>query len=170
MNYFEQELRKLAKFCEGIQDPVFAGRACYADLGGDNRMKLEFATGMVADHYSTLRATILNRSEGVVDISLFRFSDVWGKKQVDNRNFQSGIIPYIWTYQGKSEWYVYQPNNTDFKQLAAEVSGYIGVFSVHDRVPERKEPESVVGKIREQTKAPSDAPPKTKRKKAEQEL
>ena len=32
MNFFEQELRRLAKECDAIIDPVFAGKyACYSE-------------------------------------------------------------------------------------------------------------------------------------------
>jgi len=170
MNYFEQELSRLAKLCNGIKNPVFAGRACFADLGGDNRVKLQFVTIGHADHYEALRATILNRSDGEVDNLLFRFRDVWGKKQVSNPNFRDGVIPYIWTYNGASEWYVYRPTDADFRQLAAEVSGYISVFTVRDRAVEKTQPESVVKKIRESKQ--KAAPPKTApaRKKSEPEL
>lgn len=54
INFFEQELRKLADVCGGLSNPVFAGRACYGDLGGDNRVKLQFVTTGYADHYEAL--------------------------------------------------------------------------------------------------------------------
>jgi len=66
MNFFEQELRKLAAACGGITNPVFAGRACYGDLGGDNRVKLQFVTLGHADHYVALKATVLMRSHDAV--------------------------------------------------------------------------------------------------------
>ncbi len=153
MNFFEQELRRLAKACAGIGNPVFAGRACYSDLGADNRVKLQFVTLGHADHYAALKVAVLNRAEGEVDTLLFRFGDVWGAKQVSNPNFQNGIVPHIWTNSGKSDWYVYQPSDGDMRQLAAQVSGYLDVFTV--RAPVRKQnhaqpgkKESVVKKLR----------------------
>ena len=95
MNFFEHELRRVADACGGVINLTFAGRACYGDLGGDNRVKLQFVTLGHANNYVALEATVLNRTEGKVDSLLFRFEDVWGKKQVANPNFREGLIPYM---------------------------------------------------------------------------
>ncbi len=174
MNIFEQELRRLAKARAGISDPVFAGRACYGDLGADNRVKLQFVTLGYADHYEALKATVLNRAEGEVDTLLFRFSEVWGVKQVSNPNFRDGVIPHIWKGNRDHDWYIYRPTDADMKKLAAELGGYLEVFTVRAPVREqaqaRPEPEkeSVVKKLREAKQNP--APRKTApRKNAEPE-
>lgn len=153
INFFEQELRRLTDQCTGVENPVFAGRACYLDLGGDNRAKLLFTTMGHADHYEALKVTVLNRMDGEVDALVFRFGDIWGSKPVSNPNFENGIKPYIWTYNGKSEWYVYRPTDADFRQLAAAISGYLGVFS--DRSQQR-EKDSVTKKLREAAKTPKE--------------
>jgi len=137
MNFFEQELRKLAAHCNVIENPVFSGRACYGDLGGDNRIKLQFVTMGVADNYVALKATILNRTDGEVDVNTFRFADVWGRKQVSNPNFKEGFMPHIWTYGLKTEWPVYKPTGADFKQLADAVSAYAEVFTNRSIAPEK---------------------------------
>lgn len=166
MNYFEQELRRVEAECGGISNPVFAGRACYGDLGGDNRVKLQFVTLGYADHYEALKATVLNRSDGEVDTLLFRFSDVWGKKQ--DRN-QPGGVPHIWTSNGKHDWYGYRPNDRDIRELAGALSGYLTVFTV--RPPSREQvqaqsdgKESVMTKLREakQEHAPRKSAPAKK--------
>ena len=175
MNYFEQELRRLARFCKEIQNPTFAGRVCYGDLGGDNRVKLQFVTTGHADHYSALDATILNRLDGKVDSLLFRFSDTWGSKKVSNPNFRNGIIPYIWTDRGESEWYVYRPTDLDMKQLAAEVGSYLAVFADRSVIPEKAreqagEKESVIKTIRDAKQTPSPRKDAPSRKKTGPEL
>lgn len=137
MNFFEQELGRLVKEGGVITDPVFAGRVCYGDLGGDNRAKLQFVTTGYADHYEALKVTVLNRSDGEVDSLLLRFSDIWGKKQVSNPSFSDGLVPYIWTNNGKSEWYTYRPTDADIRQLAAQVSAYLGVFTERSIAPEK---------------------------------
>ena len=76
---------------------MFAGRACYLDLGGDNRAKLIFTTMGHADHYEALKVTVLNRMDGEVDALVFRFGDIWGAKPVRNPNFPSGVKPHIWS-------------------------------------------------------------------------
>ncbi len=137
-----------------MENPVFAGRACYLDLGGDNRAKLLFTTMGYADHYEALKVTILNRMDGEVDTLVFRFGDIWGSKPVANPNFPSGVKPYIWIYNGKIEWYAYRPTDSDFRQLAAAVSGYLGVFT--DR-SQRREKDSVTKKLRETVKATKES-------------
>lgn len=151
MNFYEQELRRVAAACSGISNPVFAGRACYGDLGGENRVRLQFTTLGYANRYEALKATVLNRADGVVDTLLFRFSDVWGKKMDTSHN---NGVPHIWTYNGKHEWYSYRPTDKDIRELAGAVSGYLSVFAVH--APSREqakaesvEKESVVQKLRE---------------------
>ena len=149
MNFFEQQLRRLAAACGEVQNPVFAGRACFGDLGAENRVKLQFITLGHADHYPAVKASILNRAEGEVDSLVFRFSDVWGKKMDSNYN---GGVPHIWTSSGKSEWYGYQPTNQDFKILAAELGGYLDVFTLRAPVRDKEKPaekESVVKKLRD---------------------
>jgi len=128
VNFFEKELRRIADLCGEIKNPVFAGRACYGDIGGDNRVKLQFVTTDIANHYAVLKATILNRKDGEVDNLLFRFADLWGKKKVNNPNFKDGLTPHIWDDCGKIDWYVYRPTNSDIKRLADDVSAYVGVF------------------------------------------
>ena len=175
MNYFEQELRRLAKACDGIINPIFASRVCYGDLGGDNRVKLQFITMGHADHYSALKATVLNRLDGEVDTLVFRFQDVWGNKAVSNPNFRNGIIPYIWTYQGKSEWYVYRPTDTDMKKLAAEVGAYLAVFTDRSLIPEKTKgrtggEQSVIKTIRESKQDPPPRKGSKAQKKSELDL
>jgi hypothetical protein len=150
MNFFEQELGKVASGC-GLKDPVYAGRACYGDLGGGNRVKLQFVTLGHAHHYEALKATVLSTTDGVVDTLLFRFRDLWGKKY--DLHHQSGM-PHIWSSSEKDEWHIYTPTDADFKQLGGEVKAYIGVFAieppVHEKTVSRSdEKESVIKKLRE---------------------
>lgn len=135
-NFFEQELRKL--FADGgiIDDPKFVGRACLGSLDGDLRVRAELITMGVADHYSALRLTVLNRKEGVVDKSVLRFEDVIGIKAVpDNPIFRNGVSPYIWDDCGKADWYVYRPTPADFEALRQAADDYLNVF--RERMPER---------------------------------
>ena len=153
MNFFEQELRRIVGACDGISNPTFVGRACFADLGGDNRVKLQFVTLGTHEQYEALKATVLNRSDGEVDSLLFRFSDTWGKKF--DHGYKDGI-PHIWTYNGKTEWYAYRPSDADIKKLAAEAGAYLAVFTDRFRVPEKaREQDSVIKTIREAKKNPA---------------
>lgn len=132
MNFFEQELKKIIAQSAVAGGASYVGRACFASLSPDLRAKLEFVTLGYADHYEALRLTILNRRDGPVDSVAIRFADLLGNKQVSNPNFSRGIVPYIWSSQGKHEWYVYQPNLSDYRQLAGAVDEYLQVYQAQD--------------------------------------
>jgi len=108
MTVYEQELRKLFEHSNLVDRPQFSGRVCVGDLGKDLRVRAEFLSTHISSQYDAIRLTVLNRTEGVVDRTLLRFQDVWGKKQVPNNpNFRSGVIPHLWDDYGKVEWYAY---------------------------------------------------------------
>ena len=127
MNFFEQELRKI--FAEKIfNDVKFIGKVCYGTLGEKTRMKLEFVTLGIYQKYEGIRATVLDKTDGQIDVLTLKFSDVWGKKKLNNPNFREGIEPYIWIYNGKAEWYAYQPTLSDYKEISSSVSEYVQLF------------------------------------------
>ena len=96
MTVYEQELRKLFENSALIDHPQFSGRVCLGELGKDLRVRAELFSAHVTAEYDAIRLTVLNRTEGVVDRTLLRFQDVWGKKQVPNNpNFRSGVIPHL---------------------------------------------------------------------------
>lgn len=128
MTFFEQELQKIFRKGMGLSDIRIVGNACYGRLSEDIRMKAYFDTGRVADQYVMLKITMLNRNEGPIDSVALRFSDLWGKKKVNNPNFRDGIYPHIWKDGGKPEWYVYKPNADDYGQLSRAASDYLDVF------------------------------------------
>ena len=84
MTVYEQELRKLFEHGDLVDRPQFSGRVCVGDLGKDLRVRAEFLSTHISSQYDAIRLTVLNRTEGVVDRTLLRFQDVWGKKQVPN--------------------------------------------------------------------------------------
>ena len=120
MTFFEQELRKIVEPID--PDATYVGRACYINLGEQNRAKLRFITGNTSDHYTALQMTILNRNEGQVDVLALRFADLWGVKQVSNPYFKEGVSPHIWDDCGKAAWYVYHPTAGDYAKLSQGVS------------------------------------------------
>ena len=126
MTFYERELRKIigGKY----PDATYVGRACYVRLSDTNRAKIQFVTGIVADQYNAIRVTILNCSEGQVDVLLLRFSDLLGIKHTSNPNFRNGINPHIWDCDGRVDWYVYYPNQHDYEVLSDAVSDYLDVF------------------------------------------
>jgi len=128
-NFFEQELRKLLENSEALDDPRFTGRVCIARLTDTTNVKLEFVTLGIANHYEGIKATVLNRSEGQIDSTVFRFADILGKKAIPgNPNFKNGLYPHVWKYNDKLEWYGYKPTPRDFEIIADTVNSYLEMF------------------------------------------
>ena len=124
MTVYEQELRKLFEHSNLVDRPQFSGRVCVGDLGKDLRVRAEFLSTHISSQYDAIRLTVLNRTEGVVDRTLLRFQDVWGKKQVPNNpNFRSGVMPHLWDDYGKVEWYAYHPTAADYATLSVRIPG-----------------------------------------------
>lgn len=135
MTVYEQELRKLFEHSDLVDQPQFSGRVCVGDIGKDLRVRAEFLSTHISSQYDAIRLTVLNRTEGVVDRTLLRFQDVWGKKQVPNNpNFRSGVIPHLWDDYGKVEWYAYHPTAEDYAALRDAVGQYLSAF--RERTPE----------------------------------
>ncbi len=128
MTFFEKELQRIFGKDMGLSNIRIVGNACYGRLSQDIRVKANFATGRVADQYEMLKITVLNRREGPIDSVALHFSDLWGRKKVNNPNFRDGIHAHIWKNGGKPEWYVYQPTEADYRQLSSAVSNYLDVF------------------------------------------
>ena len=128
MTFFEQELQKIFGKGMGLSDIRIVGNACYGGLSEDIRMKAYFDTKRVSGQYEVLKITMLNRNEGPIDSVALHFSDLWGRKKVNNPNFREGIYPYMWKDGGNAEWYVYKPNADDYGQLSRAASDYLDVF------------------------------------------
>lgn len=128
MTLFEQELRRLFEHDAVFSDARFVGNTCYGRLTDNIRVKINFVDCKVKDNYDALKVTILNRNEGQIDSMVLRFRDLWGMKQTSNPNFREGVSPHLWVDYGKASWYVYKPNQGDYKQLAEAVRNYVEVF------------------------------------------
>lgn len=136
MNPFGQELRKILVQSKASGPVSFAGRSAYIQLDTELRARLEFVSLHVASQYNALKLTILNRTEGAVDVNILRLSDLLGKKVVSNPNFREGVIPHLWDDCGKVEWYVYQPTQADYRLLAGAVDEYLQVFQPQEEKQE----------------------------------
>ena len=126
MTFYERELRKIigGKY----PDATYVGRTCYVRLSDTNRAKIRFVTGIVANQYNAIQVTILNCSEGQVDVLPLRFSDLFGVKHISNHSYRNHIDPHIWDCNGRVDWYVYHPNQHDYEVLSDAVSNYLDVF------------------------------------------
>ena len=138
MTVYERELRKLFENSDLMDHPQYSGRVCVGELGKDLRVRAEFFSTCVANQYNAIRLTVLNRTEGVVDRTLLRFKDVWGKKPVPgNPNFRSGVMPHLWDDRGDVDWYAYHPSAADYDVLRQSIGQYLSVF--RERTPEREQ-------------------------------
>jgi len=133
-NFFEQELRKLFGDGAVIQSPHFAGQVCMGTLNNGLRVRAQFVSPQIAEHYDALKITVLNHTDGPVDALSLKLDDIWGKKPVPgNPNFKDGVSPYIGVYNGKTSWYTYQPTQADRKQLLEAVKQYLEPFREQTR-------------------------------------
>lgn len=128
MTFFEQELQKVFGKDMGLSDIRIVGNACYGSLSADIRMKAYFDIDRVADNYVMLRIKMVNRREGMIDCVSLRFSDLLGKKKVNNPNFRDGIYPHIWKDGSNVKWYVYQPDAADYRKISQAAGDYLDVF------------------------------------------
>ena len=128
MNYFEQELCRLFGNDAAISGKRFVGRAFFGKLTENLRVRVNFVTMGRADHYEALKATVIKRNDGPVDTLTLSFSDLLGRKSVNNPNFREGISPYIWKYGDKIEWYVYKPTKADYDQISEALNNYFDVL------------------------------------------
>ena len=125
MSFFTDELMKCT---DGFEGRKCIGNAMYIPLGENNRLKLYFTTLGYADHYEAINISAIDKNNGVIDKTIIKFADVWGKKQVSNPNFQGGITPYIWKDGMDVDWYVYHPTPRDMEQLSKQIYDYVELF------------------------------------------
>ena len=125
MNCFTDELKKITDRSEYIQNPKFVGQSCVFRLSDDVTGKLEFITGIVANHYNSLRLKLFNKSEGPIDTQLMGIGDIIGNKKIYS-NIQS---PYIWKDGNNVEWYGYKPTDSDYSAMSETVDDYLSCFA-----------------------------------------
>ena len=128
MNPFGQELKKILIQSKTSGLVSYVGRSAYIQLDPELRVKLDFLSLNISNQYNALKLTVLNRTEGAVDMNIIRFGDLLGKKKVSNPNFSDGVLPHLWDEYGKVGWYVYQPTQADYSVLAGAVDEYLQVF------------------------------------------
>ena len=130
MNVYEKALRDLFGKSEKLKDIKYTGRTCLARLDKDLRVKLQFVTTGTAGNYTAICASIINRTDGVVDKQTFRFRDM-----VPARSGSQAFglqYPYIWEYNGNPEWYG-QPLSTKEKQLVRDsILEYVEMYMEQD--------------------------------------
>ena len=128
-SFFEQELGRLFGDGKIFDNPACSGQACLGTLGKDLRVRVQFVSTHISGEYDALKLTVLNRTDGPVDIQVLKLEDLLGKKPVPgNPNFREGVTPHIWDCYGKLEWYAYRPTDADYETIRQAASQYLNVF------------------------------------------
>ncbi len=103
MNFYEQEMRRMLDNNNLLTDVKFSGKMMVGKLDDEKVFKAEFITTHTHDHYDAIKASIINKNNGVVDSHVFRFSEIVG--MYSRGNGLGDIEPYMWSYNAKPEWY-----------------------------------------------------------------
>ena len=128
-SFFEQELGQLFGDGKIFDNPACSGQACLGTLGKDLWVRVQFVSTHISGEYDALKLTVLNRTDGPVDIQVLKLEDLLGKKPVPgNPNFREGVTPHIWDCYGKLEWYAYRPTDADYETIRQAASQYLNVF------------------------------------------
>lgn len=129
MNFYEQEMRQMFGDTDIIQDAKFVGKTMLGKLDDDLRVKLEFVATHIAGEFNAVRATVINRTDGVIDQQTFKFRDIIGPYHKKSGNL---IDPHMWTYADKSEWYT--PLTASLKaRIADTVLDYVSLYQSEDQ-------------------------------------
>ena len=103
MNDFEKQLHGILDMTNSFWTARYIGRACYAPITEDLRIKAELYSTRVAAQYDALKLTAISNKNGIIDSLTLHFSDYFPEesklKAFDTKK-------YIWTDGGKTEWYV----------------------------------------------------------------
>lgn len=126
MNVFEKTLRELFGKSGILKDIKYTGKTCIARLDKDLRVKLSFTDPGTACNYTAICASIINRTDGLVDKHTFRFRDM-----VPARPGQTTFgrdYPYIWIRDGKAQWYGEPLSATELKKVRNAILDYVEMY------------------------------------------
>ena len=102
MNDFQKLLHSVLDMTNSFWNARYIGRACYAQITNDLRIKAEFHNTLVGANYDSLKLTAISNRNGVIDTMILHFSDYLsidpGIKVVNTR-------PYILATNSKTGWY-----------------------------------------------------------------
>lgn len=71
--------------------------------------------------YDALKVTIMNRTEGTIDMSVLKFGDIIGLK--------SGTNPYFWDERNCTGWYGFKMTGDKYDQISDTVHDYMSMFA-----------------------------------------
>ena len=124
MNDFERLQRGILDSTNSFWNARHIGRACYAPITEDLRIKAELYSTHVAARYDALKLTAISNKNGIIDSLTLHFSDYFPE---ENRLKAFDTKKYIWTDSGKTEWYV-KPDPQELFALAEAADEYAVQF------------------------------------------
>ena len=122
MSIFSELLQKVAG--DLVESPVIQDKTLIGTIDADLRAKVIVIDKSCRDNYDTIRINIINRVEGKVDTHDITFETLWGVKKIRSDFY---VSPHIWTYRD-DEWYAWEPDDLDLKDLHDTIKAYIDVF------------------------------------------
>ena len=93
-------------------------------IDNDVRVKLEFVSTEIKNHYNAVRATVINRTDGIIDTATFHMKDIIGTK--------CGNDTYIWDNDGRQSWYGFNITGAEQEQISNRIHDYMSMFANED--------------------------------------
>ena len=121
MNKTEHEMRILFGESDLFYDAMFCGKMMIGKIDQDVRVKLEFISTNIAKQYNAMKVTVLNRTEGEIDKTVFLFRDILGPK--------NGYDPYIWDEPNCMGWYGFKPTGDEYDRISDTIHDYMSMFA-----------------------------------------
>ena len=119
-------------FCE--KNFVFAGRearwadvTCMVQMSKGRVARIDLSDLGYTDHYAHLSVDIIHPTNGRIDHKAFQFMDYLDERS-DTRTDHPDIKPYVWSNNGKFDWYIAVPSKAAIKKLTDAVVAYIKAF------------------------------------------
>ena len=88
---FENELRKVFDKVSNLENKKYVGRAFYASIDKDIKLKAEFISTETHERFDAMKIRVLHKDEGELDTNTIRLKEIWGMKPVRNGNFPNGV-------------------------------------------------------------------------------
>lgn len=127
MNLYEKEMRMMFENNNIIKKPLIVGRTLTGILDEDLRIKLKFIASEVQGKYDTIRAVIINRTNGEVDSQNFLFADIIGMQS--RPNGLEPTVPHMWDNGNpKGAWYGAGPTIAEKAQIGDKVLEYAEMY------------------------------------------
>lgn len=126
MNTYEREMRMMFEGNNIIKNPLIVGRTLIGTLDDDLRIKLQIIASEVKDNFDTIRAVIINRTDGEVDSQNFVFADIIGMQKL--KNGSGYVAPHMWGHNTPSgAWYI-PPTIEQKAQIGDTVLQYAEIY------------------------------------------